>query len=326
MKNSKIWVVVAIAFVVMVLLAGAVFTTMSAGKQKQAQNGLYLQLVSAVEDFHGSIRELSPSVEGKKALQNQVSTMKDTAETARNKIHELDVTAVSLSGSTNAFRAAVDKTDKYLVGFTLLANQRIQKESLQIKAKAMVDAMKVVAQAVESTKTLDEGDINEAIDRGISITVANAKASKPAPVTTTTVVVTGTPYYRQYWSNPSYGGYYREIQRIVAQYSAGRSALNSCLTHYDNNTFSSYDRSVWSREVDRRQQLLNDLNAIYGEIPQGSVYDSHHRMLLGMISSALSAMRSFANSPNSYNRSELSRVSANNTRTMLTLKRFYGIR
>ena len=317
--QKRIGLVIVIALAAAVVIGGVfVYRNTLKSHQVAGRAQIHSVLVEHLDDFHRNIRTLSASATGSEA-QEELRKMKEYAGFARDKIHSLDVKTSSLNGfEVVPLREAIAKVDKYLAGYEDLANLSISQESLKAKAEAALESLEEFRRASNLFGSPDKGDIAEAISRGTKL----AKNLSKGPQLKRPTVIVASPY----WSNPVYAGYHEAIQGIVASYSAGRKTLSRVLTHYDAGVFSDRDITDWQRELNRRRELLRQLDNIAGMMPPGSIYERHHTLLRSMLESAIEAMERFANSQNVATRKYLSAVSRSNTAIMNQLKRFYGIR
>lgn len=317
MKNKVIgWGVV---FVV-VCVGAFLLSVQRTNRQKTEQQAAITQaLVAIVNDFHTEIGEILPTGDRAQSME-KLNTVKAKAATAREGLNDLKARAYVLGDEAWLLHDALKRSDNYLKRFEGLVEKSASAKNMTDAAEEMTQCLSRLSTTVHAADCPGKSDTGTAIERCQKIA-----ANYFAPIVTKpTQMIEASS---RYWSNPSYTGYHQAIRSIVAEYVAGRRVLSTVLTHYDRGTLTYDDRRSWSREIERRQLLLERLDSIYRTIPPGSVYDDHHGVLRGMLQDALAAMEAFAQNESYNTRRQLSRVSEINTRIMNTrLKPFYGIR
>ncbi|KKP88342.1 MAG: hypothetical protein UR93_C0016G0007 [Berkelbacteria bacterium GW2011_GWA2_35_9] len=313
---------------VIILVAVGFFSTNLVIKQNQKEKQIYIykNLITLIDSFHTEIKTLSPSVNGKDQLQEELRKMKTYAQGTKDRVKYLSMEASNVNSL--ALNESIEKTDKYLSGFEQLANLSITRDALSAKSDSMLKMLEHFRLTAQVYGSPDEGDTTEAIDRAFKLSTNFDKARKSIhlaenspKISNDRVIVVGN-----YWTNPEYSDYRQQIFQIVAEYSNGRKNLSRVLSHYDKGILNDNDRSQWSTELNKRRNLLNRINSLSDQIPPYSIYKDHHNLLQQMLSNAVEAMENFANNENSSTRRYLSFVSSKNTAIMNRLKRFYGIR
>lgn len=119
---------------------------------------------------------------------------------------------------------------------------------------------------------------------------------------------------------------HRSLGAIVAEYSIGRRQLEQVLSHYDNGALTDTDRAKWQAELNRRRQLLAELEKLSANLPAGAQERRRCDQLKQILTSAISIMEQFAANESSANRAKLSSVSRRNSQTLRSLKKYYRVR
>ncbi len=294
---------------------------------------VFTDLINTIEDFHGQLRTLTPSATGKANLQEEMRKLKEMAQTCQKKIDRLAQSSYTLTDENGQqLIEVIKKVDKYIEGFSSIANLSITVEALRAKADEMLKRTDEFRVASGLSGSPDSGDTTEIIDR-IDKLVENFESARQAP-TTSMIASSGSHGSGssssnssggggRYWSDPAYHPYRNAIRSAVGRYSDDRSTLAEVLRRYDNGNFNSNDLNRWNQQLNLRYGLISELQGM--ALPPGSIYQQHHNELINMLSSACASMEAFSNNPNSSTRANISNISTENTRVMNRLKSFYGI-
>uniref|UniRef100_A0A7V3JAS8 Uncharacterized protein n=1 Tax=candidate division CPR3 bacterium TaxID=2268181 RepID=A0A7V3JAS8_UNCC3 len=321
MKN---WVIAVAIVVILAVGAGCWFyITNKHQREIEAQGLIYDDLVKEIDNLHKDFGNLLISSSSKDILTREASKVCQIAEDTRDEITKLK-SRVQVIGATLALQDAVEKSDKYIGGFPDFIHGRLTKDRLVERAEVMLECLDNSRISLNKISSIDKSDTGAAIDRVVLLVNNLKRANKPsaAQLTEQPVYVVSSPY----WANPLYAGYRENIRDIVASYSAGRRILSRVLANYDRGRLTDQDRADWLNELNRRRVLISELDAIERNIPPGSIYQEHHRLLTNMLKDATEAMERFAAYESPSSRRYLSAISNRNTALMNRLKNFYGIR
>lgn len=321
-KNYRTDVVVAI---VVLLLAFFVCRYYLANKDRTENKEVFLAAILSVEKFHNDLKDIRLGLKSKDAQEIELGMMKRKSDDAKEALQDLKVKSYSRQGQlANAVNEVIEKSERYIVGFSDYASQKISKEALIDKGEDMIASISTAKILLGVPGSPGSGDVTDAIDRSTKLVGMYQK-------TTTAVLAKADPGLAitegsDYWADSEYSDYRNRIIGIIADYNQGRKMLGRVMNNYDQGMLTNQDRASWSDELNRRRSLLRELDDVWYSIPKGTVYASHHRLVSQMLRNAISAMENFQNCENSYSRDKLHRISDENNAIMAKLRAFYGIR
>jgi len=329
--------VVILTVVFLTCIAGGIYATIyHQGKQRRDREvAVYRQLNEVLNNFHVGVKALSPSVEGKKALQDELRKLNILADAGKDNLRRIEAEVHSLPQTPTVLllQEAAEKADKYLQGYKDLSHLSVTADSVTQRAETMIDYLNNYRVQAELFGSADQGDTTESIQRidlvcksfkkeldRKSIPLQGSGSGSGGP---SVVVVRDSGSGGIDWS--PYSGYRNSIRSIVSRYSDGRSELYSILTAFDRTgTLTSDQFQRWSGQLMLRRNLISELSML--DTPPGSEFRNQQNALLGMLEAACDSMEMFQNDPNGSTRKNISRVSDNNSEIMHRIERFYGLR
>ena len=321
----KLWIKIVLCFLVVAIATTATYVVYS-NKQKATLEGVYKNLVVVIDDFNSKIAGLSPSRSGKEALEAELAKMKDIAIDSDSQLNGLYAEAYSIKTQESMqLQQAINLTRAYFKSFSSISNQKITADDLKAGSNDLVNQLKICKDELDCIDIPASQDMNISNGRASQLVLNFNKSLKQETPQVVRVIASDYPS-NGYWVDTRYNNYRERILSIVARYSEGRKILGHVMDDIDRGRSDSNDVAAWKNELDKRCQLLNELDDLKSSIPPGSIYAEHHQMLTDMLKTAIPILQNYGQSQTIENRQAVHNMSADNTRTMNQLKAFYGVK
>ncbi|TSC92464.1 MAG: hypothetical protein CEN91_438 [Candidatus Berkelbacteria bacterium Licking1014_85] len=292
--------------------------------------------VAELEAFNNELISVKVENATAKEIDSQRNSIKEKALAHSANMMNVMKGTISLGDTDNSriLKDVISKTQEYFSAFVKLVGQNYQIKDVEVKRDSLIELMKrFSAKQPYYLTAFDKSNLvdGEAKVFALAKKVAKMQAENRKPKSLFAnssnqpqIVFVGNA--GQYWSNPNYRDYYTEMREIVANYVSGRRNLSVVLSHYDSGRISENDRAAWQNELNRRRNLLTQIQSLEAQCPQGSIYRDHQQELKDMIGSAIDGMETFANNECSTTRRNFSLISQRNTIRLKRIKAFYGVR